>query len=50
MQVCIEYSRPMPTEMKLIYDVKKNSLKAEYKYENTYSESQTKTAYDMADE
>ncbi len=49
-KVCSEYNRPMPTEMKLIYDVKKNSLKTEYKYENVYSESETKTAYDIADE
>ena len=50
MKVCSEYKRPMPTEMKLIYHVNENSLKAEYKYENVYSETQTKTAYDAADE
>lgn len=49
-KVCSEYNRPMPTEMKLIYDVKKNSLKTEYKYENVYSDSEMKTAYDIADE
>lgn len=49
-QVCLDYSRPMPTEMKIIYDVKKNSLSADYKYENVYSSSKTKTAYDIAEE
>lgn len=50
MKVCSEYQRPMPTEMRLVYNVNENSLEAEYKYENVYSESQTKTAYDIADE
>lgn len=49
-KICSEYDRPMPTEMKLIYDVKKNSLNAEYNYDNVYSDSETKTAYDIADE
>lgn len=40
----------MPTEMKLIYDVKANSLDAQYKYDNVYSKSKIKTAYDIANE
>lgn len=38
----------MPTEIKLIYDVKKNSLKAEYKYDLVYSNDPVKTADDIA--
>ncbi len=31
--LCKEYERDIPTEMKLIYDVKSGSFKAEYKYD-----------------
>ena len=31
---CEEYNRDMPTEIKLEYDVKKNQLKGQYKYES----------------
>ncbi len=34
---CEEYNREMPTEMKLHYDVKRNSLKGKYRYELVYS-------------
>ena len=34
---CKEYNRPMPTEMKIIYDVKKNSVDANYRYDLVYS-------------
>jgi len=48
--LCKEYKRDMPTEMKLIYDVKSGSLKAEYKYELIYTNHDTKTARQIADE
>lgn len=48
--VCETYQRPMPTEMKLTYDVSKNSLDAEYQYENVYSNQVDKDAYDIAAE
>ncbi|MFC7393454.1 DUF600 domain-containing protein [Scopulibacillus cellulosilyticus] len=35
---CKEFGREMPTEMKLHYDVKQNSLKGQYKYDLVYSE------------
>ena len=38
----------MPTEIKLVYDVSKNSLKAEYKYGLIYSDNPVKTADDVA--
>ncbi|EJO5349458.1 hypothetical protein ACTQ4K_15580 [Clostridium sporogenes] len=46
--LCKEYKREMPTEIKLIYDVNKNSLKAEYKYNLIYSNDPIKTADDIA--
>lgn len=49
-KVCKQYGREMPTEIKLIYNVKKNSLKATYAYENFWSESKTKCAQDIGDE
>lgn len=48
MSLCKQYKREMPTEIKLIYDVNKNSLKAEYKYDLVYSNDPIKTADDMA--
>ena len=47
-QVCKEYKVEMPTEMKLIYDVGKNSLKADYKYDLVYFNDAIKTADDIA--
>ena len=34
---CEEYGREMPTEIKLHYNVKKNSLKGKYRYDLVYS-------------
>lgn len=34
---CKEFDRDMPTEIKMVYDVKKNSLEANYKNELIYS-------------
>ncbi|WP_339148002.1 MULTISPECIES: DUF600 domain-containing protein [unclassified Sutcliffiella] len=34
---CEEFNKDMPTEMKLHYNVKQNSLKGKYKYELVYS-------------
>ena len=47
-KLCKEYNREMPTEIKLVYDVKRNSLKADYKYELVYSNDPIKTADDIA--
>lgn len=47
-KLCIEYERDMPTEFKLIYDVQKNSLKAEYKHNLVYSNDPVKTANHIA--
>lgn len=46
--LCLEYKREMPTEMKLIYSVENNSLEADYRYDNVYSYDSIKTANDVA--
>lgn len=48
--LCKEYERDMPTEMKLIYDVKSGNFKAEYKYDLVYTNDDIKTAGHIADE
>ncbi|HDR7613117.1 TPA: DUF600 family protein [Bacillus mycoides] len=49
-ELCKEYERDMPTEMKLIYDVKSGKFKAEYKYDLVYTIDDIKTADHIADE
>ncbi|WP_226669733.1 immunity protein YezG family protein [Metabacillus litoralis] len=49
-ELCFEYEKDMPTEMKLIYDVKSGKFKAEYKYDLVYTNHETKTARQIADE
>ena len=44
---CKEYNRPMPTEIKLEYDIKKNKVDAQYQYENVYSKHPTKGPNDI---
>lgn len=46
--LCQEYQRPMPTEIKMIYDVKKNSLDVKYKYDNQWLNHKTKSPDDIA--
>jgi len=48
--LCKQYNRDMPTQIKLIYDVNKNSLKATYSYENFWSDSKTKISPDIFNE
>ena len=31
--VCTQFNQPMPTEIKMVYDVKKNSLSVNYQYD-----------------
>ncbi|MDF1507812.1 DUF600 family protein [Robertmurraya sp. DFI.2.37] len=49
-ELCLDYEKDMPTEMKLIYDVKSGKFKAEYKYDLVYTNHETKTARQIADE
>lgn len=48
--LCQEHQRDMPTEMKLIYDVRNGKFKAEYKYDLVYTHDDIKTASHIADE
>ncbi|MBT2616098.1 MULTISPECIES: immunity protein YezG family protein [unclassified Bacillus (in: firmicutes)] len=48
--LCKEYERDMPTEMKLIYDVKSGNFKAEYKYDLVYANDDIKMAHHIANE
>ena len=49
-ELCKLYKRNMPTELKLIYDVKSGNFKAEYKYELVYTHDEIKTARYIANE
>lgn len=43
-EVCKKYGRPMPTEIKMVYDVKTKQFNADYKYNLVHSNHKTKTA------
>ncbi|UTR13924.1 DUF600 domain-containing protein [Salipaludibacillus sp. LMS25] len=47
-KLCEEYDRDMPTEIKLIYNVANNSLRADYRYDIVYSNHPEKTADDIS--
>ncbi|MBY5005636.1 hypothetical protein K6V33_05245 [Streptococcus suis] len=46
-KICIEYNRPMPTQIKLIYDNVNNKVHADYSYDLFYSNSDTLTSFDI---
>jgi len=48
--LCNENDREMPTQVKLIYDVRSNSVQAEYKYELMHSREESKSANDIFEE
>lgn len=48
--LCKKYEKPMPTEMKLIYDIKSQNFNAEYKYDYIHTIDEHKTASDIEDE
>ena len=49
-ELCKEYNMKMPTEIKIRYDVKKNSMDAQYRYEPVYSMSMDRSDNDVFDE
>jgi hypothetical protein len=49
-ELCKEFEKDMPTEIKLIYDVANGKLQGKYKYELVYTHDDIKTARDIADE
>ncbi|UTR13930.1 DUF600 domain-containing protein [Salipaludibacillus sp. LMS25] len=48
LKLCEEYSKEMPTEIKLIYNVANNSLKADYRYDIVYSNHPEKLPHDVS--
>lgn len=46
---CKEFNREMPTEMKLRYNVKQNSLQGKYKYDLVYSKNEELLPDDIFD-
>ena len=48
--LCKQFNRDMPTQIKIIYNVNKNSLRATYSYENFWSDSETKISPDIFNE
>ena len=49
-EVCKKYGRPMPTEIKMVYDVKTKQFNADYKYNLVHSNHKTKTADDIVND
>ena len=49
-EICKQFNRDMPTEMKLQYNVRNNSLKGKYKYELVYSNHETLLPNDIFNE
>ncbi len=49
-ELCKEYGRDMPTEMKMIYDVKSGGFQAQYNYDLVHSIDDVKTPGAFADE
>ena len=46
-ELCKENNRDIPTEFKLIYDVKKGSLETNYKYEPVWAGTKDKTNHNV---
>lgn len=49
-ELCKEYERPMPTEIRLIYDANTHKIDAKYSYEPMWSNHSTKLSNDILDE
>lgn len=49
-KICQKYNRPMPSQIKLIYDNVQNKVKGKYSYDLFYSNSDTLTADDIFDQ
>ncbi|MFP3888566.1 DUF600 family protein [Priestia filamentosa] len=49
-ELCKEYGRDMPTEMKMIYEVKSGGFQAQYEYDLVHTNDDVKTPDDFADE
>lgn len=49
-KLCQKYQRDMPTQIKLIYDVSQNKVRADYRYDIVFSNDKKKTSYDVLEE
>lgn len=50
MELCREYDRPVPTQMRIVYNVKTSRCNADYQYDYIYSDKADKTFYDVTKE
>ena len=48
-EICKEHDQPMPTEMKLVYDVQTHGFEASYQYDPQYSHDEDKVVEDIVD-
>ena len=48
--LCQEYKREMPTQIKLVYDVISNKLNADYTYDLIFSDKEDKTSDDVLED
>lgn len=48
--LCQEYKREMPTQIKLVYDVISNKLNADYTYDMVFSDREDKTSDDVLED
>lgn len=49
-EICRQYERDMPTEIKIIYDVAHNKVNAAYRYDCVYTKTRNKTSQDVVEE
>ena len=48
--ICKQHEKPMPTEIRLVYDIQENRLEAAYKYDPIVDTDKEKLAADFAEE
>ena len=48
--VCANYGKPVPTEMKMVYDVQMGKFESKYRYEEICSAKTQKAASEVFDE
>ncbi len=48
-ELCLQYHRDMPTQIKLVYDTVPNKLRADYEYESVLGKNADLTIHDVVD-
>ena len=46
-EVCEEFGQPVPTELRLVYDARRDSLEADYKYDPVYTHTKDLDSSDV---